>query len=93
MYAPHGGAWHERYCKWTGIGLTHQQLNAGSRVKASPYAKKLAAEAGVSLEGIAGTGPEGRVVAEDVQKAIASGKVSQCIAQQGYGLLHGITMP
>jgi len=48
----------------------------GERVKASPYAKKLAAEAGVSLSGIAGTGPEGRVVAADVQQAVASGKAA-----------------
>jgi len=39
---------------------------AGSRVKASPLAKKIAAERGVSLEGIAGTGPGNRVVAKDV---------------------------
>jgi pyruvate dehydrogenase E2 component (dihydrolipoamide acetyltransferase) len=38
----------------------------GSRVKASPLAKKIAAERGVSLEGVAGTGPGGRVVAKDV---------------------------
>lgn len=48
---------------------------SGSRVKASPYAKKLAEQAGISLSGIAGTGPDGRIVAEDVQKAIASGSV------------------
>ena len=48
---------------------------SGSRVKASPYAKKLAEQAGISLSGVAGTGPDGRIVAEDVQKAIASGSV------------------
>ncbi len=42
---------------------------------ASPYARKLAAEAGLSLEGISGSGPEGRIVAEDVHKAVAAGKV------------------
>lgn len=46
---------------------------AGGRVVASPYAKKLAAEAGVSLQGVAGSGPGGRVVAEDVQSLISSG--------------------
>jgi pyruvate dehydrogenase E2 component (dihydrolipoamide acetyltransferase) len=39
---------------------------SGSRVKASPLAKKIAAERGVSLDGVAGTGPGGRVVAKDV---------------------------
>jgi pyruvate dehydrogenase E2 component (dihydrolipoyllysine-residue acetyltransferase) len=38
----------------------------GARVKASPLAKKLAEERGVALEGIQGTGPGGRIVAEDI---------------------------
>ncbi len=37
-----------------------------SRVKASPLAKKIAAERGVNLAGVTGTGPGGRVVAADV---------------------------
>lgn len=45
----------------------------GGRVVASPYAKKLAGEAGVSLAGAAGSGPGGRIVAADVQQLIASG--------------------
>jgi pyruvate dehydrogenase E2 component (dihydrolipoyllysine-residue acetyltransferase) len=39
------------------------------RVKASPLARRIARERGVDLEGIVGTGPEGRVIAEDVEKA------------------------
>lgn len=46
---------------------------AGGRVAASPYAKKLAAEAGVSLADAQGTGPSGRIVAADVQQLISSG--------------------
>ncbi|GIL63139.1 hypothetical protein Vafri_17254 [Volvox africanus] len=41
----------------------------GSRLRASPYARKLAAEIGATLTGISGTGPEGRIVAADVQGA------------------------
>ncbi|MCX7868345.1 MAG: E3 binding domain-containing protein, partial [Terrimicrobiaceae bacterium] len=41
----------------------------GDRVKASPLAKKLAKERGVSLLGIHGTGPGGRIVARDVPAA------------------------
>jgi pyruvate dehydrogenase E2 component (dihydrolipoamide acetyltransferase) len=41
----------------------------GDRVKASPLARRIARERGVDLERIAGTGPEGRVIAEDVEKA------------------------
>ncbi|KAF5826934.1 single hybrid motif-containing protein [Dunaliella salina] len=51
-----------------------EPARAGERVVASPYARKLAAEAGLSLEGLAGSGPEGRIVAEDVHKAVAAGK-------------------
>ncbi len=38
----------------------------GSRVKASPLAKKIAAERGVDLSGVTGSGPGGRIVAADV---------------------------
>ena len=40
---------------------------------ASPYAKRVAAEAGVSLAGVGGSGPGGRIVAADVQQLVASG--------------------
>jgi len=46
---------------------------AGSpEVKASPLAKRLAAELGVDLGAVQGTGPEGRIVKEDVQAAAGS---------------------
>jgi pyruvate dehydrogenase E2 component (dihydrolipoamide acetyltransferase) len=38
----------------------------GSRVKASPLAKKIALERGVDLSAVQGTGPGGRIVAVDV---------------------------
>jgi pyruvate dehydrogenase E2 component (dihydrolipoamide acetyltransferase) len=41
----------------------------GERVKASPLARRIARERGIDLAGISGTGPDGRVVAEDVEKA------------------------
>lgn len=46
---------------------------AGGAVKASPLAKRLAAELGVDLGAVKGTGPEGRIVKEDVEAA-AKGK-------------------
>src|SRR5919197_6236808 len=42
------------------------------RVKASPLARRMARERGVDLTAVTGTGPDGRIVAEDVEKA-ASG--------------------
>jgi pyruvate dehydrogenase E2 component (dihydrolipoamide acetyltransferase) len=46
---------------------------AGGRVKASPLAKKVAREYGIDLAAVAGTGPGGRVLRQDVEKAKASG--------------------
>jgi pyruvate dehydrogenase E2 component (dihydrolipoamide acetyltransferase) len=43
----------------------------GEPVKASPLARRIARERGVDLAQITGTGPEGRVIAEDVEKAAA----------------------
>ena len=41
----------------------------GGRVKASPLARRIARERGIDLPGLRGTGPEGRIVAEDVERA------------------------
>jgi pyruvate dehydrogenase E2 component (dihydrolipoyllysine-residue acetyltransferase) len=46
---------------------------ANGRVKASPLARRIARERGVDLGSVAGTGPDGRVVAEDVERAAATG--------------------
>ena len=45
----------------------------GERIKSSPYARKLADEAGIDISLVAGTGPEGRVVAKDVEAFKESG--------------------
>jgi len=42
------------------------------RVKASPLAKRLAAEAGLDLAGISGSGPNGRIVKADIESAKTS---------------------
>lgn len=48
--------------------------SSGDRVIASPYAKKLAAEKNISLEGIVGTGGGiGRITSKDVEAAAAKG--------------------
>jgi pyruvate dehydrogenase E2 component (dihydrolipoamide acetyltransferase) len=43
----------------------------GGRVKASPLARRIARERGIDLSALSGTGPEGRIVAEDVERAEA----------------------
>ncbi|WP_188055868.1 pyruvate dehydrogenase complex dihydrolipoamide acetyltransferase [Sphingosinithalassobacter sp. CS137] len=40
-----------------------------SRVKASPLARRIAAEKGIELSAVAGTGPNGRIVKADVEDA------------------------
>ena len=41
-------------------------------MKASPLARRIARERGIELASLTGTGPEGRVVAEDVERAATS---------------------
>ena len=41
----------------------------GDRIKASPLARKIAADLGVNLFGVTGTGPAGRIVKNDVEAA------------------------
>jgi pyruvate dehydrogenase E2 component (dihydrolipoamide acetyltransferase) len=43
------------------------------RVKASPLARKVAAQSGVDLRLVQGTGPGGRIVRKDVEGALAAG--------------------
>ena len=47
--------------------------DGNGRVKASPLARRLARERGIDLGAVRGTGPEGRIVAEDVERAEAGG--------------------
>jgi pyruvate dehydrogenase E2 component (dihydrolipoamide acetyltransferase) len=51
--------------------------HTGERVFASPLAKKIAAEAGVDLKGLGGSGPSGRIIRKDVEAAIAGGGVAR----------------
>ncbi len=44
---------------------------SGGRVKASPLARRMAAERGIDLASVSGSGPEGRVVARDLEAAVA----------------------
>jgi pyruvate dehydrogenase E2 component (dihydrolipoamide acetyltransferase) len=51
--------------------LTPSAAPAG-RVKASPLARRMAAERGLDLGGVAGTGPEGRIVARDLEGRVVA---------------------
>ena len=51
---------------------TAADREADARVPASPVARKLAREAGIALHAIQGSGPHGRVIKADVEKAASS---------------------
>jgi pyruvate dehydrogenase E2 component (dihydrolipoamide acetyltransferase) len=44
----------------------------GGRVRASPLARKIAADRGLSLQGVAGSGPQGRIVQRDLANLAAA---------------------
>ncbi|KAJ35168.1 hypothetical protein BW45_29890, partial [Agrobacterium tumefaciens] len=46
---------------------------SGERIFASPLARRLAKEAGLDLSAVSGSGPHGRIVKTDIEKAAASG--------------------
>ncbi len=45
----------------------------GGRILASPLAKRMAEQEGLSLSAIAGSGPRGRIVKRDIEKALKEG--------------------
>ena len=47
--------------------------DAAGQVKASPIARRIAAEAGLDLRELAGSGPDGRIVKVDVERALGKG--------------------
>jgi len=51
----------------------HQVPANGGRVFASPLVRKLAGERGIDLAGLAGTGPNGRIVRRDLERFLAAG--------------------
>ena len=58
-----------REAETASIGEPVTAQRDGGRVKASPLARRIARERGIDLASLRGTGPEGRIVAEDVERA------------------------
>ena len=58
---------------------------ADGRVKASPLARRLAREQGIDIATLRGTGPEGRIVADDVQSAAIAPKAAPAAAAAATG--------
>ncbi|RWB68827.1 pyruvate dehydrogenase complex dihydrolipoamide acetyltransferase [Mesorhizobium sp.] len=58
------------------------KLDAGARRKASPLARRLAAAQGISLDRISGSGPRGRIVSIDIERAATSAATRLQAAQE-----------
>ncbi len=56
-------------------------MATGERIIASPHARKLAREHGIDLAQLSGTGPRGRIVAADVNRACAAQPVISVAAK------------
>jgi len=71
----------------TGLAVGAESPGGGTdgRIKASPLARRLAAESGVALSSMSGSGPAGRIVKRDVEAAIAAGPATAAGATQGVG--------
>lgn len=58
------------------------QVPAGGRVKASPLAQNAAADAGIALATVAGTGPGGRILKADIEDALKNAPVPAAAPQK-----------
>jgi pyruvate dehydrogenase E2 component (dihydrolipoamide acetyltransferase) len=65
-----------------GAGTTSAgEQQSGERLIVSPIAARMAAEAGINLRSLSGSGPGGRIIKRDIEAAINSGK-QQTVAEQ-----------
>jgi pyruvate dehydrogenase E2 component (dihydrolipoamide acetyltransferase) len=65
---------------------------SNGRVKASPLARRIARERGIDLSRLQGTGPEGRIVAEDVERAEAAPAAATAAALAQVGEIEEIPL-
>jgi len=66
---------------------------AGGRVKASPLAKKIAADKGIDLSTVQGTGPGGRILKEDIENAKAAPVAPVAAAVAPVATLEALEIP
>ncbi|HVF67878.1 MAG TPA: pyruvate dehydrogenase complex dihydrolipoamide acetyltransferase [Pyrinomonadaceae bacterium] len=59
------------------------QRAQGGRLLVSPIAARLAADAGINLQDLSGSGPNGRIVKRDIEAAMSAAPAQAQAAQQG----------
>ncbi|MBN8865921.1 MAG: 2-oxo acid dehydrogenase subunit E2 [Solirubrobacterales bacterium] len=64
---------------------SEEDTSDDKRVKASPLARRIAADKGVDLSGISGSGPGGRIIKVDVESASPGEKASEKAVEGGKG--------
>ena len=65
----------------------------GGRVKASPLARRLAADAGIDLGNVAGSGPGGRIVKRDIEEARSAPRAAPAASAPAGGGRPGAPAP
>jgi pyruvate dehydrogenase E2 component (dihydrolipoamide acetyltransferase) len=63
---------------------------AGEKVRATPLVRKVAAELGVDLADVDGSGPQGRITEEDVRAAVGGGSGAPASAEGEHVPLRGV---
>ena len=61
----------------------HAAVSEGGRVKASPLARKMADEAGIALQNVPGSGPNGRIIRKDIENYKPATAVEPAAAKAG----------
>lgn len=61
---------------------TEAGQSTGERLIVSPLAARMAAEAGINLRSVTGSGPGGRIIKRDIEAAMSSGKQSTAAGEQ-----------
>jgi pyruvate dehydrogenase E2 component (dihydrolipoamide acetyltransferase) len=71
--------------------LSSSEARSGDRIHSSPVARKLAAERGLDLGAIAGSGPAGRIQLEDVRRAVDTAPALQPLSPMRRALARAMT--
>ena len=69
----HGRITRDDVRRATGRAASAEVEDRGERIFASPLARRMAGEAELPLEGVAGSGPEGRIVKRDIERELRQG--------------------